>query len=154
MPDNTVTAEVGSVDQKVVPPGAVDTVTEKIAEAVKQASLAYEFSPIGVINHTYSTLQACLAAAAALDGVVVIPKEVYGAAEILIGDYLWNDYDEAIKCLRGEDDDAAADKLEVAAELYRRKWLSARPDEPDEPDLFGNTGGEETNTNQQEGTSA
>jgi len=105
----------------------VDRVTEKVAEAVEQAGLAYQFSPG---SYTMSALQSCLAAIAALDGVVVMPKDVYDVAEILIGDYLWNDYDEAIKCLRGEDDDAAADKLEAAAELYREKWLMTRPDEP------------------------
>ncbi len=130
---------------KKTPP---DTVTGKVAEAVEQAGLAYQFSPG---SYTMSALQSCLAAMAALDGAVVMPKEVADAADVLMGDYLWNDYDEAIKYLRGEDDDAAADKLEAAAELYTRKWLSTHPDEPDEtPDLFGETGGEETNVDQHE----
>lgn len=155
--NNTVVAQIGGVDQKVATPAelpsAVETVTGKMAEAVEQAGLAYEFSPG---SYTMSALQACLAAKSALDGVVVMPKEVADAAYVLIADYLWNHYDANVEYLRGRDyDDAAvaiADTLEAAAELYREKWLSTRPDEPDEPDLFGDTGGEETNADQQEGT--
>ncbi len=43
---------------------ALTTAAESMAEAVKQARLAYEFGPS---SYSMSTLQACLAAARALD---------------------------------------------------------------------------------------
>ena len=90
--NNAVVAQVGGVDQKVVPvePSAADTVAEKIAEAVEQAGLAYQFSPG---SYTMSALAACVAARAALNDVVVMPKDVYAAVEVLIEtEFLINEF--------------------------------------------------------------
>jgi hypothetical protein len=118
-----------------------DTAAEKLAEAVEQAGLAYEFSPG---SYTASALRACLVAKAALDGAVVMPKAVFDAADVLIGEFIIFHY-------RRQRDDR---DLEAAVQLYE-EWRRAHAAElgiefvfglssEDEPDIFGETGGEET----------
>ena len=151
-----------------------DTETEKLAVAAEQAKLAHEFCPG---SYTMSALQACLAAQAALNDVVVMPREVFAAVEVLIDAEFYclinehnSKYEERINFLRregniesqhttlrvddrqaryGETCRRAADELEAAALLCKRWWSAqTKTAHEDGPDLFGETGGEETNTDQ------
>jgi hypothetical protein len=105
---------------------SLNTVTEKLAEAAAQAGLAYEFNPG---SYTMSALQACLAAKAALDDVVVMPKAVFDAMEVLIGEYhddLWPfGIRRRIEFRREEAGEIEeADELEAAVNLYE-EWQNS-----------------------------
>jgi hypothetical protein len=95
------------------------TAAQKMAYAIKRAELAHAY--------TAAVLDDIKAAAAALEDAVTMPKAVADAADVLIGEFLWVDYEPRMIYFEGEGDDGTeygeemrreGDKLEAARAIY------------------------------------